>query len=58
MSPPSFKADDLVTLGKWKVNLVRAQICRNWGVPDAERNLTEYNHWMVCSVLFARHRNA
>ncbi len=46
MSPHTFKGDDIETLGKWNVNLVRAQICRDWGKPGTDRDLAEYDRWL------------
>lgn len=36
---------DLKTLHSWGVNLVRAQIIRNWGKINTELDLEEYNRW-------------
>lgn len=47
MSPANdFTEDDLRTLKEWNVNLVRAQLCRNWGRVGTERNLAEYDLWL------------
>ncbi|MPM65989.1 hypothetical protein SDC9_112893 [bioreactor metagenome] len=37
---------DLKTLHEWGVNLVRAQITRNWGAINTELDLDEYNVWL------------
>ena len=46
MSPHQFKDGDLETLAKWNVNLVRAQICRDWGKAGTDRDLAEYDRWL------------
>ncbi len=47
MSPTKdFTEDDWKTLKDWNVNLVRAQICRNWGKAGTERDLAEYDNWL------------
>lgn len=38
--------DDLATLHKWGANLVRFQICRNWGKSNSDRDLAEYDQWL------------
>lgn len=43
MSPVRFKAEDFDTLGEWNVNLVRAQMIRNWGKAGTDRDLGEYD---------------
>ena len=37
--------DDLETLAKWKVNLVRFQFCRFWMKPYTDRDLEDYDKW-------------
>ena len=47
MSPTrEFTEDDWKTLKEWNVNLVRAQLCRNWGKIGTERDLEEYDQWL------------
>ena len=46
MSPVRFKAEDFDTLGEWNVNLVRAQMIRNWGKAGTDRDLGEYDAWL------------
>ncbi len=47
MSPTrEFTEDDWKTLKEWNVNLVRAQLCRNWGKTGTERDLEEYDQWL------------
>lgn len=47
MSPTrNFTLDDWETLRKWNVNLVRAQLCRNWGQTDTDLDLKEYDAWL------------
>ena len=46
MSPKTFSEDDLKTLKDWNVNLVRAQISRNFGKTGTDRNLAEYDRWL------------
>lgn len=47
MSPTRiFSEDDWKTLKAWNVNLVRAQICRNFGKTGTDRNLAEYDRWL------------
>ena len=46
MSPVRFKAEDFDTLGEWNVNLVRAQMIRNWGKAGTDRDLAEYDRWL------------
>jgi len=36
----------LNVLHQWNVNLIRAQITRNWGKTNTELDLEEYNHWL------------
>lgn len=38
--------DMLKVLNDWNVNLIRAQITRNWGKIDTELDLEEYNRWL------------
>jgi len=37
--------DDLETLAKWNVNLIRFQFCRNWGRRGTDRDLADYDRW-------------
>lgn len=46
MSPHSFTDDDLETLSRWNVKLIRAQITRDWGKADTDRDLAEYDRWL------------
>lgn len=46
MSPHKFTDDDLETLHKWNVKLVRAQITRDWGKANTDRDLAEYDRWL------------
>ncbi len=47
MSPTrSITEDDLAVLQKWGANLVRYQICRNWGKSGTEQDLAEYDSWL------------
>ncbi len=46
MSPHSFTEDDFKTLKEWNVNLVRAQITRDWGKAGTDRDLAEYDKWL------------
>ena len=47
MSPNrNFTGADWQTLKEWKVNLVRAQLCRNWGRTGTERDIAEYDRWI------------
>ncbi|WP_419646580.1 glycoside hydrolase family 5 protein [Victivallis vadensis] len=47
MSPHKITYDDMKTLNKWNVNLVRAQISRNWGAVGTELDLEEYDRWLA-----------
>lgn len=47
MSPRKFKPGDLVDLGKWKVNLLRIQFCRNWLKVNTDLDLEDYDNWMA-----------
>lgn len=38
--------DDIETLVQWNVNLVRAQITRNWGKLNTELDIEEYHQWL------------
>ncbi len=46
MSPYTVTEEDLATLKKWNVNLLRFQIVRNWHRADTERDLPEYDRWL------------
>lgn len=46
MAPESIKYEDLKTLREWNVNLVRAQLVRNWGAVGTEVDLAEYDRWL------------
>lgn len=47
MSPGrKFKEEDFRTLKNWNVNLVRAQITRNWHKVGTDRDLTELDRWI------------
>ena len=46
MSPHKFTDDDLETLHRWNVKLVRAQISRAWGKANSDRDLAEYDRWL------------
>lgn len=39
-------ADDFKTLHDWGANLVRLQICRNWGKADTDLDLDDYDRWL------------
>lgn len=39
------KREDLETLAKWNVNLVRFQFCRFWMKPHTDRDLEDYDKW-------------
>ncbi|MBR0458457.1 MAG: cellulase family glycosylhydrolase [Victivallales bacterium] len=44
-NPLAFKPSDLEKLGEWNVNLVRFQICRNWGKTGTDLDMDEYDTW-------------
>ncbi|MBS1370760.1 MAG: cellulase family glycosylhydrolase [Lentisphaeria bacterium] len=46
MSPVRFREEDFATLREWNVNLVRAQMIRNWHKANAERDLGDYDRWL------------
>lgn len=46
MSSGVFREKDFADLAGWNVNLVRWQICRNWGKIRQDRDLAEYDQWM------------
>ena len=46
MSPVRFKAEDFTTLREWNVNLVRAQLIRNWGKTGTDRDFAQYDSWL------------
>lgn len=37
--------NDLETIKRWNVNLVRFQFCRNWGKKGTDRDLADYDRW-------------
>jgi endoglucanase len=45
MSSTSFSAADFTAFGRYKGNLMRWQIMRNWGGVDTERDLVKWNAW-------------
>lgn len=49
MSNTTYSAADMNALGinGYKANLIRWQITRNWGIPDAELNLADWNAWFA-----------
>ncbi|MBI5383158.1 MAG: cellulase family glycosylhydrolase [Verrucomicrobia bacterium] len=47
MSPNAFRDEDLRVLGQdWGANLIRWQITRNWGKPNTDLDLAEYDRWI------------
>ncbi|UKI30604.1 MAG: hypothetical protein L6W00_22145 [Lentisphaeria bacterium] len=55
MSPVRFKAEDFATLRDWNVNLVRAQLVRNWGRPAPTAILRNTMRGsMTCSTIMKR----
>jgi endoglucanase len=47
MSPNTFRDEDLRVLGQeWRANLIRWQITRNWGKPNTDLDLAEYDRWI------------
>ncbi len=42
MSPGTIRYEDIRTLKEWNVNLIRAQLSRNWGKVGTELDLEEY----------------
>lgn len=47
MSPNVFREEDLRVLGsEWNSNLIRWQLTRNWGKPNTDRDLDEYDRWI------------
>lgn len=47
MSPArNLTKDDFATLRSWNVNLVRAQITRNWHKVGTDRDLEEFDRWI------------
>jgi len=47
MSPNVFRDEDLRVLGEeWRANLIRWQLCRNWGRAGTDRDLVEYARWI------------
>lgn len=47
MSPHKITYEDLKTLHEWNVNLVRAQMSRNWGAVGTELDLEEWDGWLA-----------
>lgn len=46
MAPETIRYEHLKTLSDWNVNLVRAQLVRNWGAVGTETDLAEYDRWL------------
>jgi len=46
MSANRFREEDFAELARWKVNLVRWQLTRNWGAANTDRDLPEYDRWL------------
>lgn len=47
MSPNRFNEEDLRVLGEeWNANVIRWQMTRNWGRPNTDRDLDEYDQWL------------
>ncbi|MBI4658545.1 MAG: cellulase family glycosylhydrolase [Verrucomicrobia bacterium] len=47
MSPNTFRDEDLRVLGvEWRANLIRWQITRNWGKPNTDLDLADYDRWI------------
>ncbi|MEK7678375.1 MAG: cellulase family glycosylhydrolase [Verrucomicrobiota bacterium] len=47
MSPNAFRDEDLRVLGQeWHANLIRWQFTRNWGKPNTDLDLAEYDRWI------------
>lgn len=46
MSSGTIKPEDIRELKKWNVNLIRAQLSRNWGQVGTELDLEEYDRWL------------
>lgn len=46
MSPGTIRYEDIRTLKEWNVNLIRAQLSRNWGKVGTELDLEEYDRWL------------
>lgn len=46
MSPNQCREEDFEELARWNVNCVRWQLCRNWGKPNTDRDLDEYDRWL------------
>lgn len=51
MSPQQFREEDLRILGlEWNANVIRWQICRNWGKVGTDRDLDEYDRWFEAKL--------
>lgn len=50
MSPRLYRSGDIEDLSKWKANLVRWQIARNWGKTGMDRDLGEYSKWIDSKI--------
>jgi len=51
MSPSgAYKPQDLEDLAKWKANLIRWQIVRNWGQAGKDRDPVEYDKWIDSKI--------
>ncbi|MEK6794129.1 MAG: cellulase family glycosylhydrolase [Spirochaetota bacterium] len=46
MKTGTLTAGDVETLGEWNVNLMRAQLTRNWGKLGTDIDLEEYDQWL------------
>lgn len=46
MSPFHTRREDLAALREWNANLLRVQICRNWGKSNTDLDLAEYDRWI------------
>jgi len=49
-SSTGYKPSYLEDLAKWKANLIRWQIVRNWGVAGTERDQAEYDKWIDARI--------
>ncbi len=48
MSPTSWRDEDLRVLGEeWNANVIRWQLSRNWGLYNSDRDLVEYDRWLM-----------
>ncbi len=46
MSPFNTRPEDLAAMREWNANLVRIQLCRNWGKNNTDLDLDEYDRWL------------